>query len=302
MNRADLLQRGTRYVMRDIIDVIFMRLQDVELKLGEESESDIEDADIDSNMDSGYGVPCVVDIFYFLCSLLNVVEVVEIERVSSHENVQIFGLPAYGINDLQYCLNIYHFLRRFIRVQLEAFFEFVLLKAAAMGSSSQLQEVVVEGIINFCRQLTFIAKMYVNYDCDPICQNIFEEIRKLLCKLSFPGSSPLSFVQIQAFEGLLIIIHNIADNVDKEDDSCPSGPYPVQITEYRPFWEEKSFKELDLGGLFKIQESTKKENIDCRGPFNRDEKKGLDYLKLCQLISDPVDPKAFAIFFALHLD
>ncbi|KAF2303894.1 hypothetical protein GH714_024156 [Hevea brasiliensis] len=270
MNRAYLLQRGTRYVMRDIIDVIFMRLQDVELKLGEESESDIEDADIDSNMDSGYGVSCVVDIFYFLCSLLNVVEVVEVERVSSHENIQIFGLvlinsaielswDAIGkhpkllriIQDdlfhhlIHYgksssplmlsmicstVLNIYHFLRRFIRVQLEAFFEFVLLKAAAMGSSSQLQEVAVEEIKNFCRQPTFIAEMYVNYDCDPICQNIFEQIGKLLCKLSFLGSSLLSFVQIQAFEGLQIIIHNIADNVDKEDYSCPSEPYPVQIT------------------------------------------------------------------------
>ncbi|KAJ9167791.1 hypothetical protein P3X46_019385 [Hevea brasiliensis] len=285
MNRAYLLQRGTRYAMRDIIDVIFMRLQDVELKLGEESESDIEDADIDSNMDSGYGVSRVVDIFYFLCSLLNVVEVVEVERVSSHENIQIFGLVLinsaielsrdaigkhpkllriiqddlfhhlihYGMSSsplmlsmiCSTVLNIYHFLRRFIRVQLEAFFEFVLLKAATVGSSSQLQEVA--------------------------------EIGKLLCKLSFLGSSLLSFVQIQAFEGLQIIIHNIADNTILGREVLQRIRYWV---DYLRFRKEQKKKILIAGDH-----------------FNRDEKKGLDYLKLCQLVSDPADPQAFAIFF-----
>ncbi|KAF2299608.1 hypothetical protein GH714_039285 [Hevea brasiliensis] len=306
-NRADLLQRGARYAMREMIEVIFARLQDVEVKLGEESESDTEDIDIDSNMDSGYGVRCVVDIFHFLCSLLNVEEVVEVDGVSSRtidENVQIFGLILinsavelsgdtigkhpkllrmiqddlfhhlihYGVSSsplmlsmiCSTVLSIYHSLRRFIRVQLEAFFEFVLLKAAATGSSYQLQEVALEGIINFVRQPSFIVEMYVNYDCDPICRNIFEEIGKLLCKLSFPGSSPLSSMQVQAFEGLLITIHNIADNVDNEDDSSPSDHTLLKLL---------------------------------RDHFNRDEKKGLEYLKICQLVSDPADPKAFAVFF-----
>ncbi|KDP33649.1 hypothetical protein JCGZ_07220 [Jatropha curcas] len=339
-NRADLLQRGARYSMREMIEIIFARLQDVEVKLEEDSESDTEDIDIDSDMDSGYGVRCVVDIFHFLCSLLNVVEIVETEGVQTHacdENVQIFGLILinsavelsgdaigkhpkllrmiqddlfhhlihYGVSSsplvlsmiCSTVLNIYHALRRFIRVQLEAFFRFVLLRAASHGAS-QLQEVALEGIINFCRQPAFIAEMYVNYDSDPICQNIFEEIGKLLCKLSFPGYSPLSCVQIQAFEGLLIIAHTIADNVDKEDDSTPYGPYPVEITEYKPFWEEKSRDDYEAWVEHLRLRKAQKRKISIAGDhFNRDEKKGLEYLKLCQLVSDPADPKAIAMFF-----
>ncbi|KAM0969569.1 hypothetical protein ACFX2A_018067 [Malus domestica] len=85
---------------------------------------------------------------------------------------------------------MYHFLRRFNRLQLEAFFTFVLFRVSAPGVSIQLQEVALEGIINFCRQLTFVVEVYVNYDCDPLCHNVFEEIGKLLCKQSFPVASP----------------------------------------------------------------------------------------------------------------
>ncbi|EEF48287.1 hypothetical protein RCOM_1053360 [Ricinus communis] len=197
-HRADLLQRGAKYAMREMIEIIFARLQDVEVKFEEDSESDTEDIDIGSNVDSGYGVRCIVDIFHFLCSLLNVVEVVESEGVSSQasdQNIQIFGLILinsavelsgdaigkhpkllrmiqddlfhhlihYGISSsplllsliCSTVLNIYHSLCRFIRFQLEAFFGFVLLRTAGAGSPSQLQEVALEAIINFCRQLKF---------------------------------------------------------------------------------------------------------------------------------------------------
>jgi len=99
---------------------------------------------------------------------------------------------------------------RFIRLQLEAFFAYVLLRVAALGSAMPLQEVALEGIINFCRQPTFIIEVYLNYDCDPLGRNLFEEIGKLLCKDSFPVASPVTTLQVQAFEGLAAMIHNIA--------------------------------------------------------------------------------------------
>ncbi|XP_065851501.1 ARF guanine-nucleotide exchange factor GNL2 [Euphorbia lathyris] len=342
-NRADLLQRGAKYTMRELIEAIFARLQDIEVRNEEDSDTDNDDIDIGNCIDSGYGVRCVIDIFHFLCSLLNVAEVVETEggigAGRTHDgHVQIFGLilissavelsgDAIGkhpkllrmiqddlFHHLIYyggsstplvlsmicstVLNIYHSLRRYIRVQLEAFFVYVMLKAAGPGSSSQLQEVALEGIINFCRQPTFIVEMYVNYDCDPICRNVFEEIGNLLCKLSFPGSSPLSYVQIQAFEGLLIVVHNIADNIDREDDPTPSGPYPVLLNEYRPFWEEKT--NLDFESWIdhiRLRKAQKKKILISGDHFNRDEKKGLEYLKLSNLVSEPADPKAYAFFY-----
>ncbi|KAJ7969631.1 ARF guanine-nucleotide exchange factor GNOM protein [Quillaja saponaria] len=340
--RGNLLQRTARFTMHELIQTTFSRLPEIEVKEegGEDSESDTDDADT-GNLDSGYGVRCTIDIFHFLCSLLNVVEIVELEGSTAHtadEDVQIFALNLINLaielsgdgigkhpkllrmiqDDLFHhlihygtcssslvlsmicstVLNIYHFLRRFIRLQLEAFFAFVMLRVATFGSTTQLQEVAVEGIINFCRQPTFIAEIYVNYDCDPLCQNVFEEIGKLLCKHAFPVTNPITTLQIQAFEGLVIIIHNLADNIDKEDDSSPLGIYTAQITEYRPLWEEKSKQELETWVNFIRERKTRKRKILIAGNhFNRDEDKGIEYLKLSHLVSDPPDPKSFAFFF-----
>lgn len=90
-SRGDLLQRNARYTMHELVQIIFSRLPEIEVG----SESDTEDADIDDGFDSGYGVRCVVDIFHFLCSLLNVVDLLETDRSSFHtadEDIQLFAL------------------------------------------------------------------------------------------------------------------------------------------------------------------------------------------------------------------
>lgn len=175
------------------------------------------------------------------------------------------------------------------------------LKLASFGNSTQIQEVALEGIINFCRQSSFILEFYINYDCDPLRWNLFEEIGKLLCKLSFPAGSPLTTLQIQAFEGLVIMIHNIAEKLDKQEGSGANlRVYPAQVNEYRPFWKEKSKEDLgfeDWLDYVRVRKTQKKKILIAGHHFNRDEKKGLAYLKLSQLVSDPPDPKAYAYFF-----
>lgn len=96
-SRGDLLQRTARYTMNELIQIIFSRLPEMEVRDGEESESDTEDADLGGSMDSGYGIRCVIDVFHFLCSLLNVVEMVEVGdgglgSRTADEDVQLFAL------------------------------------------------------------------------------------------------------------------------------------------------------------------------------------------------------------------
>ncbi|XP_058206768.1 ARF guanine-nucleotide exchange factor GNL2 [Rhododendron vialii] len=337
--RGDLLQRSARYTMHELIQTIFSRLPDIEVRDWENSESDTED----SSLDSGYGIRATVDIFHFLCSLLNVVDIMEstegMGSQTADEDVQLFALVLINSalelsgesigshpkllrmvqDDLCHhlihygacssplvlsmiCstfLNIYHFLRRSIRLQLEAFFSFVLFKVMSLGNIIQIQDVTIEGIITFCRQPTFPIEVYVNFDSDPLCRNVFEEIGKLLCKHAFPAGGALTTLQVQAFEGLVLIIHNIAENIDKEENSSIiSGPYPVEISEYRPFWEEKSREGNDLETwveYVRMRKAQKRKLLIAGNHFNRDEKKGLEYLKVSNLVSD--DPKAYAMFF-----
>nr|XP_043626066.1 ARF guanine-nucleotide exchange factor GNL2 [Erigeron canadensis] len=338
-SQGGLLQRSARHTMHDLIQIIFSRLPQIEVGDWDNYESDTEDA----TEETGYGIRCAVDIFHFLCSLLNVVGMSETEgspALTSDEDVQVFGLVLinsalelsgdsigkhkkllrmvkddlfhhlihYGTSSsplvlsmiCSTVLNVYYFHRGSIRLQLEAFFSFVLFKTVNQGYMMQLQELALEGIINFCRQPTFLVEVYLNYDCDPLFPNVFEEIGKSLCKhafLSGGGAATTTSLQLQAFEGLMVLIHNIADNVDKENDSSPTGPYPVEISEYKPFWEEIPKEDTDAWiDAVRMRKAQKRKMMIAGSHFNRDDKKGLDYLKISQLISDPPDPKGHAMF------
>lgn len=79
--------------MHELIQTIFTRLPDIEVRDWENSESDTEDG----SLDSGYGIRATVDIFHFLCSLLNVVDVMESNEAglgsqTADEDVQLFAL------------------------------------------------------------------------------------------------------------------------------------------------------------------------------------------------------------------
>ncbi|KAK1413915.1 hypothetical protein QVD17_29652 [Tagetes erecta] len=343
-HQGDLLQRTARHTMHDIIQIIFSRLPEIEIGDWENSESDTED-----NIDeAGYGIRCAVDIFHFLCSLLNVVGIVETEgspALTADEDVQVFALVLINSalelsgdcigkhkkllrmvqDDLFHHLihygaasssplvlsmicstvwNIYYFHRESIRLQLEAFFLYVLFKALTQGYSISLQELALEGIINFCRQPTFLIEVYLNYDCDPLSYNVFEDIGKILCKHAFlsgggASSGTATSLQLHAFEGLMVLIHNIADNVDKQHNSAPMGPYPVEISEYKPFWEEIMKDDTNLDEWLesvRVRKVQKRKMMIAGSHFNRDDKKGMDYLKISKLISDPPDPIGLAMF------
>ncbi|GAB2281594.1 Nucleolar GTP-binding protein 2 [Dionaea muscipula] len=342
-SKGDLLPRSGKYTMHEIIQIVYSRLPEIEGRQEEKTtESDDEDFDAENAVDSGYGVRCAVDIFHFLCSLLNVVELFEAEGYTSQktdEDVQVFALVLintalelsgdvigkhpkllrmiqddlfhhlihYGTRSsplvlsmiCSTVLNIYHFLRKSIRFQLEAFFSYVLLRVTALGGSTQIQEVALEGVINFCRQPTFLFETYLNYDSAFVCCNIFEEIGKLLCKHAFPTGAPLTSLQMQAFEGLVLVIHALADNVDKEGNLVSFGPYPVDITEYSPFWEEspKKEKELDVWvQSLRLKKAQKRKILISGAHFNLDANKGFEYLKISNLVQDPPDAKGFAYF------
>ncbi|XP_068661771.1 ARF guanine-nucleotide exchange factor GNL2-like [Aristolochia californica] len=336
-SRGDLLQRNARHTMHELIQVIFARLPQVEASQGDGSDFDIDDGDTVS----GYGVRSMVYLFQFLCSLLNVVEVVYGEGVtlSTDEDIQLFALILinsaielggqeigkhpklmrmieddffhhlihYGMCSsplvlsmiCSTVLNLYVFLRRHLRLQLEAFFTFVLFKVAANFNAPQLQDVAIEGIINFCKQPNFTIEAFVNYDCDPICRNIFEDIMKLLCKTAFPMSSPLSYMQVQAFEGLVAVVYNLADNMNMEKQ-MDFGVPRIELTEYRPFWVEKcnNFEDVDTWVEFmRTRKLQKRKIMIAANHFNRDEKKATDFLKISHILPDPPDAKTLAHFY-----
>ncbi|XP_078431731.1 GNOM-like 2 [Wolffia australiana] len=332
--RGHLLRRTARYAMHELVQTIFSRLPEI-------PPATVDDV-YDGDGAGGYGAKCLVDVFQFLCSLLNVAEVVEspdgLGPACFDEDIQLFALilinsaielggefigdhpkllrivqddlfhhlVLYGARTrplvlsmiCSIVLNLYHFLRGWLRLHLEAFFVFVLLRTTSGNAGAHLQEVAVEGIIGLCRQPGFAIEMYVNYDCDPRRRDVLEETIKSLCRAAFPTSSSLSPLQTQALEGLIAVVDAMAEGIDPNES--PQGEsYEILISEYEPFWEERSDSAPDQESrvrLFRTRKLKKKKIAIAAAHFNRDEKKGLEFLKISGLLAGDNDARGVAFF------
>ncbi|KAL3693188.1 hypothetical protein R1sor_006839 [Riccia sorocarpa] len=292
-----------------------------------------------------YGVPCMVEIFHFLCSLLNITDpggpgnsllagdeevplfalglinsAVELggRSFGSHprllalvqdelfRNLMQMGLsfsPPVLSMVCSIVLNLYHHLNSSLKLQIEAFFVYVIIRLAQgkYGASYQQQEVAMEALVDFCRQPTFMAEMYANFDCDIICSNVFEDIGNLLSKSAFPVNCPLSAMHVLALEGLLAVIHSMADRID----SLPVSPHQEMVNysdapEFVPFWTLKCPSYADpicWVDFVRRQKYIKRRLMIGADHFNRDPKKGLEFLQGIRLLPRNLDPKSVACFF-----
>lgn len=295
-------------------------------------------------MTEPYGVPCMVEIFHFLCSLLNVVENMGMgpraNSIAFDEDVPLFALglinsaielggPAirhhprllslvqdelfrnlmqFGLSMsplilsmvCSIVLNLYQHLRIELKLQLEAFFSCVILRLAQSrhGGTYQQQEVVMEALVDFCRQKTFMVEMYANLDCDITCGNVFEELANLLSKSAFPVNSPLSAMHILALDGLIAVIQGMAERIG--NGSSNSEPTPVNLEEYTPFWMLKceNYRDPDDWVPFvRRRKYIKRRLMIGADHFNRDPKKGLEFLQGTHLLPEKLDPQSVACFF-----
>ncbi|GAU36373.1 hypothetical protein TSUD_151400 [Trifolium subterraneum] len=306
-----------------------------------DKESDLRELQL---MTEPYGVPCMVEIFHFLCSLLNVVEHMGMNPRSNtltfDEDVPLFALslinsaielggPSFRhhprllslIQDevfhilMQFglsmsplvlsmvcstVLNLYHHLRTELKLQLEAFFSCVILRLAQSkyGASYPQQEVLMEALVDLCRQNTFMVEMFVNFDCDISCSNIFEDIANLLSKSAFPVNNPLSSMHILALDGLIAVMQGMADRIG--NGFVSSEHSPVNFEEYIPFWLEKceNFGDPNEWVPFvRRRKYFKRRLMIGADHFNRDAKKGLEFLQGTHLLPDKLDPQSVACFF-----
>ncbi|KAI4373850.1 hypothetical protein MLD38_011920 [Melastoma candidum] len=295
-------------------------------------------------MPEPFGIPCMVEIFHFLCSLLNVFEYMDMgprsNTIAFDEDVPLFALSLINsaieltgpsirnhsrllsliqdelfLNLMQFglsmsplilsmvcsiVLNLYQHLRTELKLQIEAFFSCVILRLAQSryGSSYQQQEVAMEALVDFCRQKTFMVEMYANLDCDITCNNVFEDLANLLSKSAFPVNCPLSSMHILALDGLTAVIQGMAERIGNE--SVRAEQVPVILQEYTPFWSVKcdNYSDPDHWVPFvRRKKYIKRRLMIGADHFNRDPKKGLEFLQGTHLLPDKLDPQSVACFF-----
>lgn len=378
--KGELLQRFSRHTMHELVRCIFLHLPRVSKsssnlspnaeitgfdkdesfglkQIGDDSEKyEPITASVDSKMvgletPNGpkivmepYGIPCMVEIFHFLCSLLNIADQIGISprtnQMALDEDVPLFALGMINSaielggssmskhpkllaliqdelfwNLMQYglsisplilstvcsiVLNLYNHLRVELKLQIEAFFSCVLLRLAQgkCGASYHQQEVALEAIVDFCRQKDFIAEMYTNLDCDITCSNVFEEITNLLSRCAFPVNGPLSMMHILALEGLISVIQGMSNRISNSPPRFQQTL--VELDEYTPFWCTKCENYSDPDHWVKFvrrRKYIKRKLMSGVEHFNRDPKKGFEFLQGAYLLPEKLDAKSVACFF-----
>lgn len=291
-----------------------------------------------------YGMSCMIEIFQFLCSLLNAVDQIGMSprasMIAFDEDVPLFALSLINSaiemggpsirrhpellsliqdelfhNLMQYglsmsplilsmvcsiVLNLYYHLKTELKLQLEAFFSCVIVRLAQSryGATYHQQEVAMEALVDFCRQKSFMAEMYANLDCDITCNNVFEDLASLLSKSVFPVNSPLSTLNVLALDGLIALIQGIVERIDKAPIHLDT--VPTELNEYTPFWTVKCENYSDPHhwvNFVKQRKRIKKKLMIGTDHFNRDAKKGLEFLQGTHLLPEKLDPQSVACFF-----
>ncbi|KAK3133946.1 hypothetical protein QOZ80_6AG0543110 [Eleusine coracana subsp. coracana] len=373
--KGELLQRVSRQTMQEVIRCVFARLPDLDVDVpahqqGADCKNQCSGAEEigngkndyvclnssgdevgdgsgvvqDKAMMEPFGVPCMIEILQFMCSLLNIAEDMEvnprINPIDFDEDVPLFALglinsaielSASSIHKHPKLLafvqdelfrNLMHFglsmsplilstvcsivftlfyhLRHELKLQIEAFFSCVILRLAQSryGASYQQQEVALEALVDFCRQKEFMAEMYANMDCDLQCSNVFEELANLLSKSAFPVNNPLSALNVLALDGLVSVIQSMAERIDNAPQHHKQTA--LEINEYFPFWQLKCDSNTDPDQWVKFvhqQKSIKRKLMVGVEHFNRDKKKGFEYLQGVHLLPEKLDPQNVALFF-----
>ncbi|KAI7754923.1 hypothetical protein M8C21_027033 [Ambrosia artemisiifolia] len=251
-----------------------------------------------------YGVPCMVEIFNFLCSLLNAVEHVGVgprsNSLTYDEDVPLFAFGLINSAIELSGLSLGHHPEMLALVQNDLFHSLMqfglspsplILSTIAVnkhGASYQQQEVAMETLVDLCRQPGFIHEI-----------NLFEDLANLLSKSAFPVNSPLSAIHVLALEGLIAMISGMAETMGDNDQIPVLEPDASNLEQHESFWNVKceSYDNPDCWApyIHKMKHIKKKLMIGA-DHFNRDPKKGFQFLQGSCLLPETLDPMSVACF------
>jgi len=213
---------------------------------------------------------------------------------------------------------LYLRLRPLLKHQLAAFLQFVLLPlgdGAAAGSGpggervagaesahGDAARIALEALADLCRQPGFGADLFANYDCDVRWPPLFELSSALLCKAAFPGAAPLSSVNLVALEGALALLDAMAERSGETGGASAGAGEPPAAPECDPdvydprVWDAPGRHTATAAAALAAGDATgaaaalrRARYIKSRvaagaAHFNRDDSKGLAFLRAARLL------------------
>lgn len=244
-----------------------------------------------------YGLPCCRELLRFLITMINPLDRHNTESmvvlglnllIVALEAVADF-LPNYDVlmplikNELcrsllqlldteklpvlaatnRCCFLLFESMRMHLKFQLESYLKklqaIVLSEKNHTNSGTEQKEMALESLVQLWRIPGLVTEMYLNFDCDLYCGNIFEDLTKLLVENSFPtlGGHTASLLSLDA---LLVVIETIEQNCEDRENGRSEASREQ---------EQKDLKKLGLPVLsgYDIGKKMTRPNSDTREKF-----------------------------------
>ncbi|XP_052865442.1 Golgi-specific brefeldin A-resistance guanine nucleotide exchange factor 1 [Anopheles cruzii] len=212
-----------------------------------------------------YGLPCIRELFRFLISLCNPLDKqntdvmihmgltlltvtfeVGADSIGRYDSLlaivkddlcrNLFALLATErisifAADLQLCFLLFEALRAQLKFQLEHY----LTRVADMIVNDsprilyEARELAMDNLLQLWRIPGFAAELYINYDCDLYCTNLFEDLSKLLSKNTLSATQAIYSIHTLSMDALLTIVESIERNCVQ----AKSGQKPTYLRHSR---------------------------------------------------------------------
>jgi golgi-specific brefeldin A-resistance guanine nucleotide exchange factor 1 len=174
---------------------------------------------------------------------------------------------SFGVNCMQTLLVL---IPKSIKAHIQTFIHFVVLRLLeSKKPSPECHEVLIEFLVDALNKPDFSLFLYVNFDCDSHCQDLFERLVKFLCRTSFTDSTN-TFTK-RCLDCLIAVLRDMESRYNRAD--------------YEDFQHVEA-------------EKIKKRRLQAACEhFNRDPKKGFQYLQHVGIFSSPLKAQEVAMFF-----
>ncbi|XP_050981492.1 Golgi-specific brefeldin A-resistance guanine nucleotide exchange factor 1 isoform X4 [Labeo rohita] len=187
-----------------------------------------------------YGLPCLRELFRFLISLTNPHDrhnsdvmmhmglqllnvALEAAHIAPYQSllclvkdelcrhlIQLLGVDRMNLYaaSIRVCFLLFESMREHLKFQLEMYLKKLMdiITSENPKMPYEMKEMALEAIVQLWRIPSFVTELYINYDCDFYCSNLFEDLTKLLSKNAFPVSGQLYTTHLLSLEALLTVI------------------------------------------------------------------------------------------------
>uniref|UniRef100_A0A1I8MMY3 SEC7 domain-containing protein n=1 Tax=Musca domestica TaxID=7370 RepID=A0A1I8MMY3_MUSDO len=203
-----------------------------------------------------YGLPCIQELFRFLIllcnpldkqntdtmmhmglSLLTVAFEVGADNMLKYDSLlqlvkddlcrNLFALMnserlTIFAADLQVCFLMFESMRGHLKFQLESYLRKLseIIASDNPKTPYEMRELALDNLLQLWRIPNFVTELYINYDCDLYCSDLFESLTNLLSKYTLSATNAIYNTHILAMDTLISVVDNIESNCVAAKNGC----------------------------------------------------------------------------------